>query len=200
MKKLLLAVVALCAMSILPAFAEHEWSKVDNSTIENDLWRLNASWNNGTLNLSGATPKVDGLTTLDISNMILENKQVSTLTCWAASKISTVKKLVIPYSMSSFTVSNGGMVGLEEICTPDGGHTLSISTWNGGNSNGIASGSKISGAYVVNGIGSGTMPNNAFAECASLQSLEMNGSFSAIGQKVAYECVALKSLSLALRA
>lgn len=196
MKKLLLAVAALCAMSFLPAFAEHEWS-VNGNVIENDLWTLNASWNggNGTLGLSGATPKVDGLTTLDISNMILGGKQMSTLTCWAASKISTVKKLVIPYTMSSFTVSNGGISNLEEICTPDGGHTFSISTWNGGNGNGIASGSKISGAYVVNGIGSGTMPNNAFAECASLQSLEMNGSFSAIGERSAYACYALESLA-----
>ena len=194
MKKYFSSVLAAAISTLLltPASAEHEWT-VNGSFVENDLWTLTATWNNGTLNLSGATPKVDGLTTLDVSNMILWNKQVSTLTCWAASKISTVKKLVIPYSMSSFTVSNGGISSLEEICTPDGGHVFSISTWNGGN--GIASGSKISGAYVINGIGTGTMPNNAFASCALLQSLEMNGSFSAIGEKPAYGCYALESLA-----
>ena len=194
MKKLLLAVAALCAMSILPAFAEHEWAVVDGA-IQNDLWTLgNSTWNKGTLSLStGIAPKVDGLTELDLSNISLYNEQLASITCWSATANETIRKMVLPGSITKgVTIASGAMKNLEELCTPDGGHTFSFGTW--GNGNGIAPGSKVSGVYVINDI-SGVMSTKAFQSCTRLNGLEMNGAFTTIADYTACGCYALESLA-----
>lgn len=193
MKKLLLAVVALCAMSILPAFAEHEWSDNGN-VIENDLWTLNASWSSGTLTLNGATPKDGSLTTLDVSEMNIGGTALNSINSWQGKNIQTVKKLIIPSQLNNLTTEGSAIPSLEEVCTSDGGHEFSVKNW--GKS--IFNNTKLAGDYVVNGIatfGAANNGNGAFYNCPLLNSLEFNGTYSAIYQNVAFLSYGLKSIS-----
>lgn len=191
MKKLLLAVVALCAMSILPAFAEHEWTKVDNSTIENDLWTLKASWNSGALTLNGATPKDGSLTTLDVSEMNIGDKALNSINSWQNTNIRTVKKLIIPYEMNNFTTENSAIPSLEEICTPDGGHELSIKSW----AKALVHTSNLTGDYVIKDIATPGNNNGGLYSCPLLTSVEFRGSYAAIPPKAAFLSYGIKSLA-----
>ena len=194
MKKRFLAflVAALGITSSFPLFAEHEWTKVDNSTIENDLWTLNASWNNnGTLTLSGATPKDGSLTTLDVSEMNIGNKLLNSINSWQNSKIQTVKKLIIPYQMNSLTTEGNAIPGLEEICTPDGGHELSIKSWG----KALVHTSNLTGDYVIKDIATPGNNNGGLYSCPLLTSVEFRGSYAAIPQLAAFLSYGIKSLS-----
>ena len=195
MKKFFSSVLAAAISTLLltPASAEHEWS-VNGSVIENDLWTLNASWNNGTLTLNGATAKDGSLTTLDVSEMNIGDKLLNSINCWQNKNIQTVKKLIIPYEMNNITTEVNAIPSLEEICTPDGGHEFSVKSW--GKS--IFNNTKLAGDYVVNGIatfGAASNGNGAFYNCPLLNSLEFNGTYSAIYQNVAFLSYGLKSIS-----
>lgn len=193
MKKLLLAVAAVAAMSILPAFADHEWS-VNGGVVENDLWSLNASWSNGALTLNGATPKDGSLTTLDVSEMTIDGKLLNSINSWQGKNIQTVKKLIIPSQLNNLTTEGSAIPSLEEVCTSDGGHEFSVKNW--GKS--IFNNTKLAGDYVVSGIatfGAANNGNGAFYNCPLLNSLEFNGTYSAIYQNVAFLSYGLKSIS-----
>lgn len=173
------------------AFAEHEWA-VNGSVIENDLWTLKASWNNGTMTLSGATPKVAGLTELDVSGMVLYSKPLSSINCWGSAGIKTVKKLIIPDTMTNLTIENGGMTTLEELCSVDGGHELSINLWG----KGIATKTAITGEYVIKDVTNmSAQKSGAFAWCPNLTSVEFRGSFPSIGEQLVFGSTGLKSLA-----
>lgn len=194
MKKYFSSVLAaaISALLLTPASAEHEWS-VNGSVIENDLWSLNNGWSSGTLTLSSATPKVDGLTTLDVSEMKLNNTQLKSINCWGSAKITTVKKLVIPDTMTNMTIENGGMPTLEELCTADGGHELSINTWG----KGIATKTAITGEYVIKDVSNmSAQKNGAFALCPNITGVEFIGTFSSIGEQLVFGSTGLKSLAL----
>lgn len=175
------------------ALAEHEWTKVDSSTIENDLWTLAASWNNGQLTLNGATPKDGSLTTLDVSEMTIDGKALHTIQAWQNKNITTIKKLVVPYELNGFTTEVGAIPDLEEICTPDGGHELSIKSW--GKS--IVNKSDLTGDYVVSNItdfGAASGGSGAFYECPNLTGVTFLGSYSVIREKVVFLSAGIKSI------
>ena len=188
----LASVISSCL--IATAFAEHEWTKVDSSTIENDLWTLGASWNNGQLTLNSATPKVDGLTTLDLSEMSIGGKALNTIQAWQNKNITTVKKLVVPYQLNGFTTEVNAIPGLEEICTPDGGHELSIQGW--GKS--IVNKSNLAGDYVVKGItkfGADSGGSGAFYNCPGVTGAAFIGSFPVIRENAVFLSTGVKSIA-----
>ena len=193
MKKFFSSVLAAAISTLLltPASAEHEWS-VNGSVIENDLWTLTASWNNGALTLSGATPKDGSLTTLDVSEMNIGGKLLNSINSWQNSNILTVKKLIIPYTMSNFSTEVNALPALEEICTPDGGHELSIGSWG----KTIINTAKLSGDYVIKDVTSlGSQNQGGIMSCYDLTSLEFRGSYATISPSAAFLNCGLKSIS-----
>ena len=193
MKKYFSSVLAAAISTLLltPASAEHEWTKVDNSTIENDLWTLNASWNNGALTLNGATPKDGSLTTLDVSEMNIGGKLLNSINSWQNNKIQTVKKLIIPYQMNNFTTEGNAIPGIEEICTPDGGHELSIKSWG----KALVHTSNLTGDYVIKDIATPGNNNGGLYSCPLLTSVEFRGSYAAVPPLAAFLSYGIKSLS-----
>lgn len=189
MKEYLSSVLAAAfsALLLTPASAEHEWS-VNGSFVENDLWTLTASWSNGSLTLAGATPKVDGLTTLDVSEMNIGGKALSTFNCWNGKNISSIKKLIIPDRKIVFNIQDKGIPSLEELCTPneDHPHQLSISSWNGG----IVSSAALAGDYQI--VDVSTFGKKTFYE-TKINNVTVDGTFSSLDENAFLLCYDLKS-------
>ena len=200
MKKLLLAVVALCAMSILPAFAEHEWG-IDKSTgtwgLTNDLWRIDGSLNNGSLTINAAAPLPGNpdVTTLDISGLYGFVWKVGApyydFICWNGS-FGDIKTLIISdQTYTKFVCRKAQMPNLTEVKThnADYPHRFSIKT----TQQGMMNSTNLEGEYEITDM---TDLSTDIYAGTKVSKLKISGAYSTVGNSSFFNCPNLTDVDL----
>lgn len=178
----LLSVIA----SFGTAFAGLEWTSCSGG-YENDLWTITASLNNGALALNGAVPKDGVLKTLDLSNF----PGMTQFKAWGTN-VPTVETLILPANITYIAIQ-GKMSSLKEVRTPDDDHPHVFSLSSTADNNGIIKGVPVEGDYVFNDIT--IFPQNYSFSETKINSLELNGTYSAIRGKIAFDTYDLRSLA-----
>ena len=202
MKKLfssvLAAVFSVCMLT--PAFAEHEWG-IDKSTgtwgLTNDLWRIDGALNNGSLNVTSATPLPGNpdVTTLDISGLYgfvwKAGAPYYDFICWGGS-FEDIKTLIISdQTYTKFLCRKAQMPNLTEVRThnSENPHRFSIRT----TQQGLVNSSNFEGEYEITDMSD--MSTDIFSN-TKVSKLKISGSYSTVGTSSFFNCPNLMDVEL----
>lgn len=198
LSSVLAAVFSVCMLT--PAFAEHEWG-IDKSTgtwgLTNDLWRIDGALNNGSLNVTSATPLPGNpdVTTLDISGLYgfvwKAGAPYYDFICWNGS-FEDIKTLIISdQTYTKFLCHKAQMPNLTEVRThnAENPHRFSIRT----TQQGLVNSSNFEGDYEITDMSD--MSTDIFSN-TKVSKLKISGSYSTVGNSSFFNCPYLTDVEL----
>lgn len=202
MKKYLSSVLAaaISALLLTPASAEHEWG-IDKSTgtwgLTNDLWRIDGGINNGSLNISSATPLQGNpdVTTLDISGLYgfdkYNNKPYYDFICWSGSYPDIKTLIISDQTYTKFVCRKAQMPNLTEVKThnADYPHRFSIKT----TQQGMMNSTNLEGEYEITDM---TDLSTDIYAGTKVSKLKISGSYSTVGTSSFFNCPNLTDVDL----